>query len=72
MIQAGFQLAIWARTDIACFVGVMASPMVARQGTIKMPLTQVFTTPTFSHGAAVSSFLGKQISELGMLFFSQI
>ena len=29
MILSGIQLVIWARTDIACLVGVMASPMVA-------------------------------------------
>ena len=29
MILSGIQLVIWARTDIVCFVVVMASPMVA-------------------------------------------
>ena len=29
MILSGIQLVIWARTDIVCLVGVMASPMVA-------------------------------------------
>ena len=56
MILSGIQLVIWARTDIVCFVGVMAFSYGCMVAAIKMSMTPIFSTAPSSYGTAVDEF----------------
>ena len=59
MILSGIQLVIWARTDIACLVGVMAFSYGCLVAAIKMSMTPIISTAPSSYGTAVAKNLEK-------------
>ena len=64
MILSGIQLVIWARTDIVCFVGVIAFSYGCLVAAIKMSMTPIFSTAPSSYGTAVFIFLTKDVVSL--------